>query len=537
MRAGEPPSARCNTHRRALAAGQAWGKAAARVRVRPSAPSAPSGRHLPPCVRSLRLLTRRASLPATPHDAYRPALLPLAVYEIHSMYESSFSKLTERFFKDKPWPKVDAISHLTGDDHVFSMLYSEMYYRHVYARLQPTLEQRCESWDNYCELFKVILGTKINMQLPNSWLWDMVDDFIYQFQSYCAYRAKLRQKGPQEINVLRECDQVWNALGVLKYLQAFVDKSDIVNILKQEREGGDRSFTETDGYGYGKGSNVLRTLGYFSLVGLLRVHCLLGDYHSALQAAAPLGLSQPGAALYQRGTGCHISVYYYSGFAHIMRREYTLAAKAFNHILLYISRTKQFHTQTAAYEQIIKRNEEMYALMAICTALSPQDRVVDESVQKACMEKHADKLQRMAAGQLGGYDELFTYSCPKFVTPAPPNYDDAKADLSQDAYKLQLGIFMEEVKQQARLPKLRSYLRLYTTIPIAKLASFMEVSEAEILSLLMAFKHKLGGRDNLHFYVQDKMVHVCDARVEKKHGEFFASNIVRLSELTKEINA
>jgi translation initiation factor 3 subunit L len=127
------------------------------------------------------------------------------VYEIHSMYESSFSKLTERFFKDKPWPKVDAISHLTGDDHVFSMLYSEMYYRHVYARLQPTLEQRCESWDNYCELFKVILGTKINMQLPNSWLWDMVDDFIYQFQSYCAYRAKLRQKGPQEINVLREC--------------------------------------------------------------------------------------------------------------------------------------------------------------------------------------------------------------------------------------------------------------------------------------------------------------------------------------------
>ena len=109
------------------------------------------------------------------------------------MYESSFSKLPERFFKDKPWPKVDAISHLTGDDHVFSMLYSEMYYRHVYARLQPTLEQRCESWDNYCELFKVILGTKINMQLPNSWLWDMVDDFIYQFQSYCAYRAKLRR--------------------------------------------------------------------------------------------------------------------------------------------------------------------------------------------------------------------------------------------------------------------------------------------------------------------------------------------------------
>lgn len=32
-----------------------------------------------------------------------------------------------------------------------------MYFRHLYARTTPTLRDRCESWDNYCELFGVIL--------------------------------------------------------------------------------------------------------------------------------------------------------------------------------------------------------------------------------------------------------------------------------------------------------------------------------------------------------------------------------------------
>ena len=41
----------------------------------------------------------------------------------------------------------------------------EMYFRHLYATVQPTLEQRCDSWDNYCALFNVILSSNINMQV------------------------------------------------------------------------------------------------------------------------------------------------------------------------------------------------------------------------------------------------------------------------------------------------------------------------------------------------------------------------------------
>jgi RNA polymerase I-associated factor PAF67 len=73
----------------------------------------------------------------------------------------------------------------------------EMYFRHLYATCQPTLEQRVASWDNYQGLFGVILHGNVNMQLPNAWLWDMIDEFIYQFQSFAQYRGKLSQKSPQ----------------------------------------------------------------------------------------------------------------------------------------------------------------------------------------------------------------------------------------------------------------------------------------------------------------------------------------------------
>lgn len=37
-------------------------------------------------------------------------------------------------------------------------------------------------------------------------------------------------------------------------------------------------------------SNVLRMLGYFSLVGLQRVHALVGDYHGALKVCSCISL-------------------------------------------------------------------------------------------------------------------------------------------------------------------------------------------------------------------------------------------------------
>jgi translation initiation factor 3 subunit L len=62
-------------------------------------------------------------------------------------------------------------------------------------------------------------------------------------------------------------DQVWNILDVLNVLQALVDKSGIVAELER---GGGAELVACEGY-LPNQSNVLRMLGYFSLIGQLRV--------------------------------------------------------------------------------------------------------------------------------------------------------------------------------------------------------------------------------------------------------------------------
>lgn len=77
----------------------------------------------------------------------------------------------------------------------------------------------------------------------------------------------------------------------------------------------------TDGY-YPNQSNVLRMLGYFSLVGLLRVHSLVGDYHSALKAAYPINFNERTHLFAPKIAGCNIALYYYAGFCYMMLRRW-----------------------------------------------------------------------------------------------------------------------------------------------------------------------------------------------------------------------
>lgn len=86
------------------------------------------------------------------------------VYEIHQMYETSFQTLSDRLFKDTPWPSVDAVALFVDNDHVFCLLYREMWFRHLYARLSPTLKQRIDSWDNYCSLFQVRVASELLLE-------------------------------------------------------------------------------------------------------------------------------------------------------------------------------------------------------------------------------------------------------------------------------------------------------------------------------------------------------------------------------------
>ena len=78
---------------------------------------------------------------------------------------------------------------------------------------------RFESYYNYCSLFNCILtsGSPVTLDLPNQWLWEIIDEFIYQFQSFVQFRAKLGKKTSEELDILRQNPRTWDVLQVPKH--------------------------------------------------------------------------------------------------------------------------------------------------------------------------------------------------------------------------------------------------------------------------------------------------------------------------------
>lgn len=46
------------------------------------------------------------------------------------------------------------------------------------------------------------------LELPEQWLWDIIDEFIYQFQSFCVWRSKVKTKTEEELVLLADANQV-----------------------------------------------------------------------------------------------------------------------------------------------------------------------------------------------------------------------------------------------------------------------------------------------------------------------------------------
>ena len=177
-------------------------------------------------------------------------------------------------------------------------------------RTNPSFSlSRFDSYYNYCKLFNYILSadTPVNLELPNQWLWEIIDEFIYQFQAFSQFRSKLSKKTDDEIDNLKRNPKVWNVHSVLNVLHSLVDKSNINKQLEVYNAQGNPDAVAGD---FGRHS-LYKMLGYFSLVGLLRLHSLLGDYYQAIKVLENIELNKK--SLYSRVPGCQITTYYYVG--------------------------------------------------------------------------------------------------------------------------------------------------------------------------------------------------------------------------------
>lgn len=115
------------------------------------------------------------------------------ISQIEFLFDIGHKRLSEQYFSELQWPSADVVSPLVKGDKLFLAFYKELYFRHLYAKLQPSIENRLDSYANYVALFTLFLGSYMHgplttpenkecnaLDLPDRWLWEIVDEFLYQ---------------------------------------------------------------------------------------------------------------------------------------------------------------------------------------------------------------------------------------------------------------------------------------------------------------------------------------------------------------------
>eukprot|EP00930_Biecheleria_cincta_P072530 TRINITY_DN5990_c0_g4_i1.p1 TRINITY_DN5990_c0_g4~~TRINITY_DN5990_c0_g4_i1.p1 ORF type:complete len:537 (+),score=120.59 TRINITY_DN5990_c0_g4_i1:44-1612(+) len=471
------------------------------------------------------------------------------IQEINRLYETVFNQLTDRYYGKTKWPSAYAVGDAIGNDEVlFLILYKELYYRHIYARLNPvSFEDRVGSWKNYTQLLDLMIdtlseGEDIGIALPAQWLWDILDEFVYHYQTYSTYCHKTaKMQKEKDIKELQGNPGVFDTTKVLNYLHKLVRYSLIEEWLVNPENPNGKAGAFTD--------ESTRLVGYFALMQLLRMHSLLGDYRLALETIDKIDFRAE-VPLFYRIPACHVTVYYYMGFAHMMMRRYVDASRTFQDILVFLSKISAVNSLSYQYDQMLKKQDQMYVLLLMCNALCPQP--LDESLEKPIREKHADKQMRLQQQLESCFEELFSYACPKFVAAAAPDFEHLENFSPNEAHQRQLHLFLQEVKQQQALPTIGSYMKLYTSLQTSKLAQLCEMDEEGLRDQLMCVIHKtrqlvhqkegpplqgvLQPCGEVEFYLDGDMVHINSQKPQRPHEGVFLEHIVKFQDILKRMD-
>ena len=394
--------------------------------------------------------------------------------DVVQLYEYKFKELTDKFFAQSQWPDSRAIAPECNHDDVFLLFYKEMTVRHLFTKLKPQLSDFLESWNNYNKLFDYILNSqeRIDVMLTMQWVNDIIQEFVYQFQGFCQYRCQVASRNSEDLKVLQANRSVWSLPTVLRILK---------NLVRASFPGEENK---------GRVSDVHAQFGSFAAVEMARLECLLGDYTASLKALSSLNLNDRSEIFMQLPT-CQVTVFYHAGICHLMLRRYADAIETFSDVILHISRIlkpgagSMLRNVQALLQKIL---DKILAMTAIAIALCPGYRV-DDQVRELVEGKWAEKLRRMNTGDVQAFVDLFEHTCPKFISPIVPDYSVA-INMGQDAFGNQVSVFAAECMQQIAVLKIRSYMRLYASIDISKLARFADVSEAVFISQLISFRHK-----------------------------------------------
>jgi len=488
-------------------------------------------------------------------DLYDSVTLSQLTEEQQKLYQTTLPDLSQKYFATSQWPSATSIASECNGDPLFLAVYRELTHRHWHSVSRPTLTDRMEGWDVYAQLFDECLDSDSpSFFLLPSWVFEILHEFVYQFQGFCQIRTAVYSAAKKQglldadgnpnipddlpskhanladnLTLLHNNKDAWDVEAMFSYLHRLIQIG-----MPAERK---------------PNFNIQPVNTYIALFGsiaLSRLECLLGDYTASLQALDVVHAYSDYVVPKDEGTtvtdvlssvfAAKVSLAYHAGISYLQLRRYKDAAAVLQDCAGALQRG--FKTgalrQKAQTDQFNKQYERIQSLLAILQHICPGLVVTEESVMRNVREKYGSKMDAAAS-----LEEWF--QSPKFIAADPQ---------AGTIHRQQVEIFNQEMQPVAAGKNLRSYLKLYTSLPVGKLAKFHDLTEEEFLPMLLSYKVRMrqmerGEGDSysagslktaldIHYYVVKELVHVDEAEIQRRFETYFLGQIAQNLEIQAE---
>lgn len=397
------------------------------------------------------------------------------IENLNFLTDFAFHKLSDELFKDKPWPKLDTIDESLNLHDNVKLLYKELYYRHLFFKLQNThvdIETRCEAWNNYMELFKVLIPEDDRdlrkSELPCKWVWEIMDESIYQFQNFCIYASKLKKDDPalKEIAGKANIPNFNQLEGALKDLLSASQVNGASDKLIEEEKPKARHF-----------------VGYLAHLALIKLNLISNRVDEALRLIQACSMNY--IQNYLKRSWCAlISFFYFAGLTYILKNEFLKGMKILEKCCSFFYRYKHFLSKSMQIDKYNRLVERSTMLLTIFLSFNKIE--IEDTIMRIINEKYGERYSKLLKYDQVTFEETLTSGCCKIIEPLLSAGDFEKYVTLDSVDKLPEIIqkMLVQLNKYRILNGVESILLIYSKLSVDKLAKILSLDSKEVQTYL-----------------------------------------------------
>jgi len=449
-------------------------------------------------------------------------------------YSDRWENITKQNYRATAWPAAASLKlNLEGEfRNLFLCLYKQLYYRHIFQRLEPAeenphmyVEHYLQSFENFVNLFNIFIrdicgkseGELSNIVLPNVWLWDIIHSFVSQCQSFHLWKCKLDDENidsitPEQRRLLQQNSESWHLLRVFRYLTVFAWCAGIrVRLSPLEYNN--------------PSCDMQMCLGQFSVIGMLRLHTILGDYTTALEVLETIELRTNNAVTSFKT--CDLTISYYMAVCYMMKGRFQDALAIVPEVeTKYGTLFETENIQASVTHQVHTWYKKLKHLKHICRFM----RWDDETVMLANDEGSTAKEWVVDAWE---------DAKPEYISPKMPDEKDNRNYVKEQ----QRVAFDLLIAPRFELDNIHSALTVYRTVDLETLRN--DIGEDNYIPQLMKYKMATRqiqkGVDDLphegtwgcscesDFFIKDNYLESKEIESERSYAEELSRLILNVS--------